>query len=109
MNKDFIEEIYREIVENGMVMYKDLFENTEIDNNTIEYWANSIIFYNSLSSYQKDILFKIIEQTIIDTISSVFSILDNSFNNYNIDISINSINTDDELQDTFLDFVEEKN
>lgn len=109
MNKDFIEEIYREIVENGMVMYKDLFENTEIDNNTIEYWANSIIFYNSLSSYQKDILFKIIEQTIIDTISSVFNILDNSFNNYNIDISINSINTDDELQDTFLDFVEEKN
>ncbi len=107
MNKEFAEKIYESIVENNMNIYKNLYKNTKIDENLIDYWKEALIFYNYISDLQKEVLFRIIEQTIIDTISSVFSILDNSIDNYNINISINNISTDNNLQDTFLEFIEQ--
>ena len=55
----------------------------------------------------------VIKQTMIDTISSLFGILDGSSTlsggNMEFDIKINGMSTEDELQDTFLELVEEKN
>mgnify|MGYP006876766452 CR=1 FL=1 len=60
----------------------------------------------------KKVFINIIKHIIIDTISSVFGILDGSSTlsggNLDFEVKINGISTENELQDTFLEIVEEK-
>lgn len=61
---------------------------------------------------QKEILFKIIEQTMIDTISNMLGIIDGSSTLIDCPIKpkllLDSKDTAGELQDYFLEFIEEK-
>ena len=113
MNEEFARRIYETIIENGENIYKDLYENTEITEKTIDYWKNALELYNSLDHDQKNVFISIIKQTMIDTISSLFGVLDGastlSGGNMEFDIKINGIRTEDEMQDTFLEIVEERN
>ena len=113
MNEEFARRIYETIIENGENIYKDLYENTEITEKTIDYWKNALELYNSLNYDQKNVFMNIIKQTMIDTISNLFGVLDGSSTlsggNMEFDIKINGISTEDEMQDTFLEIVEERN
>jgi cytoplasmic iron level regulating protein YaaA (DUF328/UPF0246 family) len=64
-------------------------------------------------SFNEDQKINIIKHIIIDTISSVFGILDGfstlSGGNLDFEVKINEISTENELQDTFPEIVEEKN
>ncbi|GMA98778.1 hypothetical protein [Pelosinus sp. IPA-1] len=111
MNKVFIKGIYKTVVEENKELYKDLFNNTTIDKRTDEYWKQSLNLYNNLSKDNKEALMNIIEQTMIDTISNIFGIIDGSstLNGCNIKtkLLLDGKDTDGELQDTFLEYVEE--
>lgn len=106
----FIEDIYKTIVENNIEIYKRLFNETEITDNTIEYWINSLEFYRGLDELKKDIFFIILKQIIIDTISNLFGLLDGSSElideDYTVSVLIDGI-VEDSLQDEFLEFIEE--
>ena len=56
-------------------------------------------------------MLKFAELIMIDTISSVFGILDGSSTlgdgKWEFDVKINGVDIEDELQDTFLEYVEE--
>jgi len=111
MNKMFIKSIYKTVVEENKELYQDLFDNTTIDKRTDEYWKQSLNLYKNLSKENKEVLINIIEQTMIDTISNIFGIIDGSstLNGCNIKtkLLLNGKDTDGELQDTFLEYVEE--
>lgn len=113
MNEEFARRIYKTIIEDGKELYKELYENTEITEKTIDYWKDALELYNSFNYKQKNVFMNIIKQTMIDTISSLFGILDGSSTlsggNMEFDIKINGIGTEDEMQDTFLEIVEEEN
>ena len=113
MNKKFVEKIYKVIVEEGVVEYKNLLDNTPVKNATDKYWINALELYGKLSSEEKERMLKFAELIMIDTISSVFGILDGSSTlsgeDFEFEVKINGISTEDELQDTLLEFVEENN
>lgn len=111
MNKKFIRSVYKTVVEDGKEIYRELYENTEITEKTVSYWKNALDLYHALDDNQKKFFIEIIEQTMVDTISSIFGILDGSSTlageEFEFDVKINGISTEDELQDTFLEFIEE--
>lgn len=112
MNDEFAKRIYNVIVENGMCTYYELFENTELNSKTINYWKNALNLYNALDDDQKSIFMAIIKQTIIDTISGVMGVLDGSSTlpgeEIVVNVTLNGDPAESELQDSFLMFVEEK-
>lgn len=110
MNEEFVKSIYKTIVEEGAEIYKDLYTSTEITERTTEYWKNAIELYRSFSAQQKEVFMKIIKQIMIDTISGVFGVLDGASTliggEFECEVKINGVITENELQDFFLDFVE---
>ena len=111
MNEIFIKSIYKSIVEENKNLYKNLFDNTNIDKASDEYWKKSLKLYNSLSEENKEILINIIQQTMIDTISNMLGIIDGSSTLSGCDsepkLYLDNSDTDGELQDLFLGYVEE--
>ena len=113
MNEKFIKSIYKTIVEEGRETYRDLYENTKVTEQTVDYWKRALELYHSFDNIEKKVFIDIIEQTIIDTLSSVLGVLDGSSSldgiNFEFDVKINGVSTEDELQDVFLGFIEESN
>jgi hypothetical protein len=112
MNEEFVKALYKSIIEENIELSKDLFETTNLTTVTDDYWREALGFYKSLDKEQKEILFKIIEQTMIDTISNMLGIIDGSSTLIDCEIEpkllLDSKDTEGELQDCFLEFIEEK-
>lgn len=112
VNKKFVASLHKTVIEEGKILYKTLYETSEITKRTTDYWKETIAFYQSLDDNQRSVLLNIVEQTMVDTISSVLGVLDGagtlSGENFEFDIKINGMGTEDELQDIFLAYVEER-
>jgi hypothetical protein len=115
MNEDFVKSLYKSIVQENLELYKSLYETTNVSNNTDDtddYWRKALGLYNSLEEENKGVLFKIIELTMIDTISNMLGIIDGSSTLIDCSIEprllLDSIDTKGELQDYFLEYIEEK-
>ena len=112
MNVEFIKSLYDSIVEENIQLYQEEFSNT-VDSNEVldEYWSKVLNFYEDLSEERKEILMSIIKQTIIDTISNVLGIIDGSSTLNDCDLEpkllLDNKDTENELQDTFLAYIEE--
>lgn len=112
MNEEFVKSIYGTLVEDGGKIYKELYENTQVTERTVDYWKNALELYHSLDRNQKEIFIDIVKHTTIDTISSIFGVFDGSStlsgdDDFEISIKINGVDTENELQDAFLEYVEE--
>lgn len=112
MNEAFVKSLHEVIVKENLESYKDLYETAVVDAKTVSYYKEALNLYNSLSSKKKETLMKIIEQTMVDTISSMLGIIDGSIpvdddDSFEPRLLLNSIDTEGELQDLFLEFVEE--
>ena len=103
MIEQFIEGLYKNIVEGNMKLYKQFFLYDPNEEGTIEYWKNAIAFYDKLDDKDKEILFSIIKSTIVDTVSNVLAVLDR----INVQVKLNGQENDSELQDAFLAYVED--
>ncbi len=112
MNEKFIEKLIDMLIVEGIEEYKASNETLQIGPKTINYWKDVKQLYVTLDQKQKEIYYEIIRQVMIDTISSVFGILDGttSINGMecNIEVAINGCSTEHELQDVFLEKIEEK-
>ena len=60
MIEQFIEGLYKNIVEGNMKLYRQFFLYDPNEEGTIEYWKNAIAFYDKLDDKDKEILFSII-------------------------------------------------
>jgi len=102
--EQFTAQIKTSIVEDNVRIYRDLFENTK--NATDPYWQRALGFYKSLDENQKEIFFEVIKQTIIDTVSNLFAVIDGvtHLNGQDGDCSLTcgSDQLSGELQDHFL-------
>ncbi|MBU3179470.1 hypothetical protein KPL47_24685 [Clostridium estertheticum] len=112
MNDIFIKSIYQTIVEENREIYRQLFNETIVDKRTTEYWKQALSLYNNLSNENEEVMINIIEQTMIDTISNMLGIIDGSstLKNCNIEpkLLLDNNDTDGELQDLFLEYVEDR-
>ena len=76
--EEFIEKLKEQIIDDNLVIYKKIYESTIIDEKVEKdpYYGDALVFYRSLPTKQKEIIFKIIRQTIIDTTSTILGIID---------------------------------
>ncbi|ERJ11067.1 hypothetical protein [Haloplasma contractile] len=72
----FVKKLYQVLTEENLEIYKDFFENTKIDKLTDEKWKTAISLYDKISIEEKDALFYIFKQIIINTTSNIFALLD---------------------------------
>ncbi|WP_236023748.1 transposase [Heyndrickxia sporothermodurans] len=90
-----------------------MYKTTNVTSKTDNYWKKAIGFYDSLTDENKDNLMKIIEQTMIDTISNMLGVIDGSTTLKDCSLEpkllLDSVDTEGELQDSFLEFIEERN
>ncbi|HHY71949.1 MAG TPA: transposase [Bacillus bacterium] len=112
MNEIFVKSLYESIIKENIQLYKNLFETTNVTSKTDDYWKQAISFYDSLTDENKDTLIRIIEQTMIDTISNMLGVIDGSSTLIDCPLVpkllLDSNDTEGELQDLFLEFIEER-
>lgn len=76
--EEFIEKLKENVLNNNLMLYKEIYESTIMDEKVKKdpYYGDALTFYRSLPTKQKEIIFKIIHQTIIDTTSTILGIID---------------------------------
>lgn len=75
-DRDFVTGVQREVLDTNWQIYKQLFAETELRSATDPYWQEALRLYASLDDARREVLFKIIRQVMVDTISNVFGVLD---------------------------------
>lgn len=76
--EEFIEKLKENVLNDNLMLHKEIYESTVIDEKVKKdpYYGDALTFYRSLSTKQREIIFKIIQQTIIDTTSTILGIID---------------------------------
>lgn len=117
-NEVFVKAIYRTIIEGNLASYKEMYEerldHAKLSKSEIDvYWKKQDEFYNKLNSEQKEVLMLMMKQTMIDTISHVFGIIDGSSGLVDAEVEptllLDSIDSEGDLQDLFLAYIEDEN
>ena len=111
--EDFIQELRRVVIEENNSIYRDLFHNTDINDVTDGYWLNAINLFLKLNNEEREVLFEIMRQASVDTLSNTLSVLDglsdinNGKNEFKLLVD-NKVTINGDLQDIFLE-IEETN
>ena len=76
--EEFIEKLKERLLNDNLRDYEQIYESTIIDEKVKKdpYYGDALTFYRSLPTKQKEIIFKIIQLTIIDTTSTILGIID---------------------------------
>lgn len=102
--EQFALQIKKHVIDANVVLYREMYESVE--NSTDPYGRRVLEFYRQLNASQKEVLFELIRQTAIDTVSSVFGIIDGSCSidvpDADLTLSDGSDQLSGELQDAFL-------
>lgn len=110
MIEKFTKDIYKGLVSNRVELYQHMYDTLTEEVNGDAYWNNLKGLYDTLTRQQKEVFFSVIRQTMIDTISGVFGVLDGSSNldgdTYDCNVIIDGVDMENDLQDYFLSYVE---
>jgi hypothetical protein len=110
--ENFVKKIRQSVLDENTVIYRDLFEMTEVEQASDLYWKEALALFNKLSNEDKETLFKIMRQISVDTISNFFAVLDgvNCLEDQEGDFSLKLDNKPEklngDLQDIFLEIEE---
>lgn len=111
MIEKFTKDVYNSLVLDRTDIYRRMYNSMTEETGGDEYWSDLKEFYDTLSDRQKEVFFRVIKQTIIDSISGVFGVLDGSSNlggtTYECDVMVDGVDMEHDLQDYFLSYVEE--
>lgn len=72
----FVSQTRRSIVERNLTLYEDMLKSGNAENVSDPYWKRTLQLYHSLDASDQTALREIIRQTMVDTVSSVFAVLD---------------------------------
>ena len=111
---DFVAQLRKNIIEDNLVIYRDLFESTDAEDANDQYWIQSLSMFGKLDATDKSALFDVLRQVMTDTVSNVFAILDgvNNVEGQDGDFRLTVGDTEEQLngglQDCFLAIEEEE-
>ena len=112
--EQFVISLKKEVIDDGNKAYKNILENTSINDVTDNYWKKVILFYKSLGDSERKIVLQIINQVQIDTLSAIFGILDgsrvleNQLEDFVISLSESKEVIEPEMQEIFLGIIEDE-
>lgn len=112
MNATFVKALFDSVVKDNLQLYRDHLNTTEVTFKTDHYWKESLDLYHSLSIEHQSVFLKILEQTMIDTVSTMLGVIDGSTTLKKCSLEpkllLDAIDTKGELQELFLEFIEER-
>jgi hypothetical protein len=73
---ELVQAIKTEIVDTNLAIYRDLFRTTDRGDAIDPYWARTLATFDRMEADDQDVLFEIIRQVAIDTVSNVLGVLD---------------------------------
>ena len=76
---ELIEAFRKEVLKESLQSYKAILETTPPDQATDDYWRALLDFYAELPASSKRLLLGVMRQVMVDTLSSVFAVLDGVF------------------------------
>ena len=109
----FVTQIRKSVIADNLAIYKDLYESTPPESASDPYWVKSLNLYASLDEEQRAVLFEIMRQTMSDTISNLFGVIDGVSTLEDADEELKLLTADGneemsgDLQDLFLEQEEE--
>jgi hypothetical protein len=74
--ENFISQVRSVVVQQNASIYKDLFESTTPEGASDAYWKRALTLHRSLSDAERAVLFEIMRQVSVDTVSNLFGIID---------------------------------
>jgi len=113
-SEEFVKEIHRSIIDDNLSSYCNLLNSTEPESATDPYWQRAIALYATLNADDRRVLFDIIRQIMVDTISSVFGLLDGvsrlagQEGDFSLFAHSSPERLNGELQDRFLELEEDR-
>jgi hypothetical protein len=72
----FVSQARRAIVDRNLALYEDMLMSGKADKVSDPYWRRTLQLYHSLDASGQAALRETIRQTMVDTISSIFAVLD---------------------------------
>lgn len=74
--EEFARQVRNSVIDENLLIYKDLFSSTDEQAASDHYWKRALRLYAKLDSSDQGVLFEMIRQVMVDTISNVFAVLD---------------------------------
>ena len=68
--------VIESVLDKNTSFYRETLTHSE--GATDPYWIAALAFYSSLSERQQDVVIRMMQQAVIDTISNIFGVLDGS-------------------------------
>lgn len=78
IDKTFVEETFKEVVLDNLKCYREMYLDRKIPSDAKGAGVKKILFVQNLNSEDREILFSLLSQVTIDSISSIFGIIDGS-------------------------------
>lgn len=75
-DREFIRGIRREVIASNMQTYRELFVGTRPEDASDPYWKTALQLFHALDAADREVLFSIIRQVMVDTTSSLFAVFD---------------------------------
>ena len=75
-SEEFVRELRKEVIEDGMTFYQEFFENKDDFSSGDSYWRDVTTFYAGLDEKQQAVLLAIVRQVSVDTVSNLLGIID---------------------------------
>lgn len=74
--EDLAASLMRDIVDENVAAYRELFTHTSLSDATDPYWQQALTLFASLSEQQRAVFFEVIRQVSVDTVSNVLGVFD---------------------------------
>jgi len=76
--QDFVSQARASIINENVATYRNLLEVTPVKKASDPYWRSLLNLHERLSSQDKQILYAVMRQVAVDTVSNVFAVIDGS-------------------------------
>ncbi len=74
--EELVKRLKNSVIDENQEIYRDIFLNTDLGEATDPYWQSALALFAKLSNEDREVLFSIIRQVSVDTISNVLGVLD---------------------------------
>ncbi|UXN04865.1 hypothetical protein [Bartonella sp. HY406] len=104
---NFVEIIYKSIIDENIELYRDSYLDIKADPSLDNYGKNVVNLIKNLDTDEKETLLMIMKQVMIDTLSSIFNLIEEDGNIADVKLIYKGETINEDLQDAFLAYVEE--
>ena len=72
----FVSGLREAVVEENIAIYRQIFSETALSSATDPYWQRALHLYANLTVEEREVLFEIMKQVAMDTVSNVLGVID---------------------------------